>query len=250
LSASDSSKPISVQLSESSAFTGASWVELRTTMSFTLSSGNGVKTVYARFRDKKGNTSTRIEDTIELVEKNGASGSVLGTTTLMFPANLTIGDRGQQVRALQEYLAAQKLFKKRISGVYGLATYQSVRAFQKLNGLPQTGKFDEVTRARANGSTAPKVQGALTTIPSPATEESTSPATTKTFDIDLSMDMESPLVRMLQEYLTKVRVYSGPITGYFGVKTFEAVKRYQASRGIVPTGYVGPKTRALLNAGK
>jgi hypothetical protein len=37
--------------------------------------------------------------------------------------------------------------------------------------------------------------------------------------------------------------------GYFGAQTKAAVQRYQASRGIPSTGFVGPLTRAALNGG-
>ncbi len=37
-------------------------------------------------------------------------------------------------------------------------------------------------------------------------------------------------------------------TGYFGLKTFAAVMSYQSMRGILSTGFVGPLTRAALNA--
>jgi peptidoglycan hydrolase-like protein with peptidoglycan-binding domain len=53
----------------------------------------------------------------------------------------------------------------------------------------------------------------------------------------------------LQTRLTQEGVYSGPITGYYGNLTSEAVKRYQERHGISNTGYVGPITRERLNKG-
>ncbi len=40
---------------------------------------------------------------------------------------------------------------------------------------------------------------------------------------------------------------NGLVTGYFGTMTFFATKRFQASRGIPPTGFVGEMTRSALN---
>ena len=40
-----------MQLSESSIFTGASWLPVTDSATFTLSAGEGAKTVHARFRD-------------------------------------------------------------------------------------------------------------------------------------------------------------------------------------------------------
>ncbi len=50
----------------------------------------------------------------------------------------------------------------------------------------------------------------------------------------------------LQEFLTEGGLYTGPITGNFYSLTLASVKRYQASKGIDATGYVGPLTRAAI----
>ncbi len=52
-------------LSSSSAFTGASYVDYATTSDWTLTEGNGVKTVYVKFRSTDGGT-TNTNDTITL----------------------------------------------------------------------------------------------------------------------------------------------------------------------------------------
>lgn len=55
-------------------------------------------------------------------------------------------------------------------------------------------------------------------------------------------------VSLLQRTLSsKGLLQNANITGYFGPLTFEAVKKYQASVGISPTGFVGPLTRAKIN---
>ena len=53
-------------VSESVLFAGASWESYATSKSFTLSSGAGVKTVYAKFKDAAGNISTAVSDMITL----------------------------------------------------------------------------------------------------------------------------------------------------------------------------------------
>jgi peptidoglycan hydrolase-like protein with peptidoglycan-binding domain len=40
----------------------------------------------------------------------------------------------------------------------------------------------------------------------------------------------------------------GHETDYFGLKTFQALKRFQKAHGLPATGYLGPLTRAAINA--
>ena len=63
------------------------------------------------------------------------------------------------------------------------------------------------------------------------------------FNTDLKYGMTSNDVKNLQIVLGVT-----PTSGYFGPKTLAAVKAYQASKGIVATGYVGPLTRTALNS--
>lgn len=69
------------------------------------------------------------------------------------------------------------------------------------------------------------------------------------FDRDLFYGLRSdPDVEELQEFLTSQGVYSGPITGNFFSLTLAAVKKFQATNGILPSaGYFGPKTRLYVN---
>lgn|GEM_PF-3093730 len=72
--------------------------------------------------------------------------------------------------------------------------------------------------------------------------------TTFNFTADLRLGMEGNDVTELQKRLTVEGVYSGPITGYFGQLTLQAVKTYQNKVGVPATGFVGPLTRGQLNA--
>lgn len=61
---------LDVIASESSSFTGASYVSFTSALSFTLSSGDGTKTVYVKFKDEAENESTVYSDTIILDTKS------------------------------------------------------------------------------------------------------------------------------------------------------------------------------------
>jgi hypothetical protein len=78
--------------SESSSFSGASWQTYSTAPSFTLSSGNGTKTVYLKVKNAAGESSV-ISDSISLNEStkpsvtwfainNGAASTTSRTVTL------------------------------------------------------------------------------------------------------------------------------------------------------------------------
>jgi peptidoglycan hydrolase-like protein with peptidoglycan-binding domain len=53
----------------------------------------------------------------------------------------------------------------------------------------------------------------------------------------------------LQKKLTAEGVYTGPITGSYGILTTDAVRAYQQKNGLPSVGVVGPQTRAKLNGG-
>jgi hypothetical protein len=78
---------------------------------------------------------------------------------------------------------------------------------------------------------------------------SASAAVTNTFTELLTVGSNDAQVTALQRQLTVLGFYSGPITGYFGTLTGQAVMKYQTAHGIAASGYVDPSTRTALNAG-
>lgn len=70
-----------------------------------------------------------------------------------------------------------------------------------------------------------------------------------TLDRDLSRGMSGDDVRTLQIFLMDRRLLAaGNNTGFFGPLTENAVIQFQASVGLPQTGFVGPLTRAQINA--
>ncbi|GEM_PF-2111722 len=71
----------------------------------------------------------------------------------------------------------------------------------------------------------------------------------QTFDHNLYFGLRNNSdVTQLQDFLTSIGLYNGPITGNFFFLTLKAVKAYQSQEGINPAaGFVGPITRAKLN---
>ena len=55
------------------------------------------------------------------------------------------GTRGTEVEEIQRVLQEWGLFKGEITGYFGTATEEALRAYQRNNGLPETGIADEAT---------------------------------------------------------------------------------------------------------
>ena len=68
------------------------------------------------------------------------------------------------------------------------------------------------------------------------------------FTKSLAIGSESSEVLELQKRLASLGFFFLTPTSYYGSITSSAVKKFQSSRGLEPVGFVGPGTRAALNA--
>ncbi len=82
------------------------------------------------------------------------------------------------------------------------------------------------------------------------TNGNTSGASSYHFTELLTLGSQDAQVTALQKRLAADGYYSGAITGFYGTLTQAAVKKFQSANGLDVKGYVGPGTRAALNAGK
>ena len=91
LSASSDLAPIEkVMISESSDFTGAEWVDYSASINYTLSTGDGAKTIYAKFKDAAGNISSVVSDSITLDTTNPTAPEISNTGRRVTAATETI----------------------------------------------------------------------------------------------------------------------------------------------------------------
>ena len=98
------------------------------------------------------------------------------------------------------------------------------------------------------GTGAQAVVASTPTITTAPTTGKVLGVSTYNFNLDMRRGASNEDVRQLQIALTSDGSYSGPITGTFGQLTLNAVKAFQAKRGLPQTGFVGPMTRNALNS--
>ncbi|MGF1513713.1 MAG: peptidoglycan-binding protein [Elainellaceae cyanobacterium] len=131
------------------------------------------------------------------------------------------GSTGELVSELQRRLGELGYYDGPVSGFFGELTEAAVIRFQQDQGLASDGIVGASTAdaLRDSGSTT---------------------------DGLLQRDAQGPQVTELQERLTTLGFYDGPVTGFFGALTEAAVIRFQSDRGLTADGIVGATTEAAL----
>lgn len=74
--------------------------------------------------------------------------AALNNNTSSLPVYSQVGSRGSEVEAIQQLLIDYGLLHSEVTGYYGAQTEKAVRAYQKANGLAQTGIADSATLAK------------------------------------------------------------------------------------------------------
>lgn len=166
-----------------------------------------------------------------------------GEFSLQFTEDLRPGMQSNQVQGLQYFLAVvgayyASVLPIQITGFYDRQTEDSVRSFQRVFGLPQTGIVDRTTweelyRAYMGIVESVPVDTDLAPILYPGTI--------------LREGTTSDYVRILQEYLTFIHETVPEIpavknTGYFGPLTKASVLAFQRYAGLPENGVVGAST--------
>jgi N-acetylmuramoyl-L-alanine amidase len=72
--------------------------------------------------------------------------------------SLALGARGPSVLALERRLADLRYALQRVDALYGLDTVEAVLAFQKVNGLPRTGRVEPWLWRRLSHAGIPKAR--------------------------------------------------------------------------------------------
>ncbi|WP_293099530.1 peptidoglycan-binding protein, partial [Moorena sp. SIO3I6] len=119
-----------------------------------------------------------------------------------------------------------KVYNGPVTGFYGRLTEAGVIKFQRLRGLPVTGIADSRT---------------LSDLAKNPNDKDIIPNVT-----ELRPGSNGESVKQLQNRLTELGFYKGPVTGYYGKLTETAVKEYQLSRELPANGIADSRTLSAL----
>ena len=180
-------------------------------------------------------------------------------TTLYRP--LRYGSDGEDVKNLQTRLPELGYYKGKISGDYLDATQRAVERFQERNGLEVTGVADPETqqmvfdgKAIGKNDETPVVE---TPEPTPdmsgyvvKDEEDDTPVAIPDnppeFKKNLKSGSSGTRVKELQQRMTDLGYYTGPISGNYMRNTVRAVKKVQEQNGLKVTGVVDKETWDII----
>lgn len=143
-------------------------------------------------------------------------GTAKTSTGNVMTLNVDYGAEGDEVVKLQENLRLLGYFDSpTITGYFGPATKSAIIRFQLAEKIitsedaVNAGAFDTATRTRMMAV----LLGKTTNVPAPV--------------LVLQKGSKGPEVSILQEKLTKLHIYQGPITDFFGDQTTKAVTDFQ-----------------------
>ena len=162
---------------------------------------------------------------------------------------LRVGDSGDPVKALQQALKKAGYYKGTADGKYGETTYEAVLAFQKANGLNQTGVANNATQKMLFGVTPTASPSPVPVTNPPSYRTVTNPPVGSNY-VTLRMGDSGAPVELLQRALRNGGYFKGTVDGRFGGDTYQAVIRFQANNGLKQTGNANAETQELLFGGR
>lgn len=186
---------------------------------------------------------TYIYTSVKKIAELNAEGVKLEEISKQYSDDVRIGMQGTEVNVVQYYLAVIGAYYEAVSpveitGYFGEETEKSVKSFQRVFGLPQTGIVDRATWNDMYRA----YQGILESVPA---DNSVSVALYP--GIVLKEGITNEYVKLIQEYLSYISESYPEIpkvsnTGYFGPLTKQSVTAFQKQFGLNPNGIVGVTT--------
>ena len=188
---------------------------------------NSVANAVRLFQERNGLSATGVAD--PTTQKQAFSSGAVPYDS-QYLVTLVRGDRGPLVSALQSRLKELGYYTIRVDGIFGSGTQRAVRNFQSRNGLSVTGIADVLMQQVLYSSSA---------IPSGGY--------TPTYYTTLKRSSRYQAgVVALQNRLNALGYSAGTADGYFGSRTYRAVRNFQSRNGLSVTGIADPTTQEVL----
>ena len=190
--------------------------------------------------------------------------SAVSLASLCSAATLKYGDRGNEVKEIQDYLIAQNLLHVSADGVYNQATVKAIKDFQTALGLAADGVCGAQTYKLLWAAAYDKIDvttykpGDYVPEPPKKTSETINAALNIAKDIGevavkyagvgdvIKFGMKGDGVVYLQNKLIEHGFYQGEANGLADAATIDALKKFQKDRGMKADGICGRKTYAAL----
>jgi peptidoglycan hydrolase-like protein with peptidoglycan-binding domain len=165
--------------------------------------------------------------------ESGASNVSIATKNTTTSPTATTSDKN--VVDLQQLLAKRGFYNGAIDGVKGAQTNAAIAAAQKAYGLTTDGIAGAQTIAALQSDARPSAAA------TPVTGNQAAASNVPTAN--------DGGVANLQNLLTDRGFYNGPITGFLGTRTRDAIIAAQKAYGLTADGVAGARTIAALEAG-
>ncbi len=204
--------------------------------------GSGMVTAVKAFQKKNNLSQTGIADAATQKKVYSTSAIAANDKTDSDdkdePTDTTLkrGSKGEKVKELQRRLKELGYYKNSIDGDYGSGTVTAVKAFQKKNGLTQTGTADANTLKKLNSDSAI------------AADDKTDDDKDDTTDGTLKKGSSGSAVKKVQQRLKDLGYYTSVCDGDYGAKTVTAVKAFQKKNGLTQSGECDAATLKKLNS--
>ncbi len=192
----------------------------------------------------------QIYNAVKKVSELYSEGITISEVDRIFSKVLRRGDRGNQVRSIQYFLAFLGFFNDRlpeisVDGIFGPATENAVRTFQNEYGL----SVDGIVGRQTWFAILDAYYSTLNSLPDEYRSYSSLLYPGYTLTTGASGNVVAQVQRFINTISANVRtVPSVDVDGIYGNRTKEAVEAIQRLSGLDVTGAVGPLTwNAIVN---
>ena len=174
---------------------------------------------------------------------------------------LQYGSSGEQVKKLQTRLTELGYYKGKISGNYLEGSRYGIKLFQEKTGMPVTGIADPETQEAIYQPGAPGRYDDENVTPQPTptpqfenflvddnatVDQAVMPDEAVPYTRKLQYGDSGKLVKQLQQRITDLGYYTGPISGSFQGNTRNAIKTIQTQNAMTVNGVVDEATWNLI----